>query len=96
MGTLGCINDMMQRDKENRQFRKQSSERMKETRNRLIGIGGRNDKTRNVSLEKWEKTQRQIAEKEEIDAKRLFRLKLWVLASLVLIVLLGWIVYLIF
>ena len=34
MGTLGCINDMLQRDKENRELRKLSKERLKETRNR--------------------------------------------------------------
>ena len=39
MGTLGCINDMLQRDKENRELRKLSRERLKETRNRLMGIG---------------------------------------------------------
>ena len=31
MGTLGCINDMLQRDKENRELRKLSKERLKET-----------------------------------------------------------------
>ena len=30
MGTLGCINDMLQRDKENRELRKLNKERMKE------------------------------------------------------------------
>ena len=39
MGTLGCINDMLQRDKENRELRKLSKERLKETRNRLMKIG---------------------------------------------------------
>ena len=35
MGTLGCINDMMRRDKENRELRKAGKERLNETRNRL-------------------------------------------------------------
>ena len=39
MGTLGCINDMLQRDKENRELRKLSKERLKETRHRLMKIG---------------------------------------------------------
>ena len=37
MGTLGCINDMMSRDKENRELRNRNRERMKETHDRLIG-----------------------------------------------------------
>ena len=32
MGTLGCINDMLRRDKENRELRKRGRERMHETR----------------------------------------------------------------
>ena len=35
MGTLGCINDMLQRDKENREIRKLNKERMKEHINTL-------------------------------------------------------------
>ena len=30
MGTLGCINDMLQRDKENRELRKLNRDRIKE------------------------------------------------------------------
>ena len=30
MGTLGCINDMLQRDKENRELRKRNRERLTE------------------------------------------------------------------
>lgn len=36
MGTLGCINDMMRRDKENRELRNRNRERINDTRNRLI------------------------------------------------------------
>lgn len=39
MGTLGCINDMMRRDKENRELRNRNRERMNDTRNRLIEVG---------------------------------------------------------
>ena len=35
MGTLGCIHDMMRRDKENRELRQRDRERMKETRRRM-------------------------------------------------------------
>lgn len=35
MGTLGCIHDMMRRDKENRELRRRNRERMKETRRRM-------------------------------------------------------------
>lgn len=38
MGTLGCVNDMLQRDKENRALRKIGRERMKETRRRLLKV----------------------------------------------------------
>ena len=40
MGTLGCINDMMRRDKENRELRRASPERLNETRNRLLDVKG--------------------------------------------------------
>ena len=40
MGTLGCINDMMQRDKENRELRKVGKKRMSETHGRLLGLTG--------------------------------------------------------
>ena len=36
MGTLGCINDMMRRDKENRELRKAGKKRMDETRYNLL------------------------------------------------------------
>lgn len=36
MGTLGCINDMLRRDKENRELRKLNIDRMKEHRKYLV------------------------------------------------------------
>ena len=36
MGTLGCINDMLQRDKENRELRKRNRERLTDTYHRLL------------------------------------------------------------
>ena len=38
MGTLGCINDMMRRDKENRELRKAGKECLNEIRNRLVDL----------------------------------------------------------
>lgn len=39
MGTLGCINDMMRRDKENRELRKLNRDRIKEHPKYLMGKG---------------------------------------------------------
>lgn len=36
MGTLGCINDMLQRDKENRELRKLNRDRIKEHQKYLV------------------------------------------------------------
>ena len=86
MGTLGCINDMLQRDKENRELRKLSKERLKETRNRLMKIGS-STKLPDTSVE--EKT----IEKEKADANHLSKIKL-LLAIFVLFVLLSvWLFY---
>ena len=38
MGTLGCINDMLQRDKENREIRKLGRERLKEIRRQQVSV----------------------------------------------------------
>lgn len=75
MGTLGCINDMMRRDKENRELRNRNRERMKETRDRLIEVGkGRG--LPDVSAEEIEHIRKNTVEKEKADSDKLFRLKL--------------------
>ena len=75
MGTLGCINDMMSRDKENRELRNRNRERMKETRDRLIEVGkGRG--LPDVSAEEIEHIRKNTVEKEKADSDKLFRLKL--------------------
>ena len=75
MGTLGCINDMMRRDKENRELRNRNRERMKETHNRLIEVGkGRG--LPDVSAEVIEHIRKNTVEKEKADSDKLFRLKL--------------------
>lgn len=75
MGTLGCINDIMRRDKENRELRNRNRERMKETRNRLIDVGkGRG--LPDVSAEDIDHIRKNTVEKEKADSDKLFRLKL--------------------
>lgn len=46
MGTLGCINDMLQRDKENRELRKLNKERMKEHHKYLVNKGKNTDSSK--------------------------------------------------
>ena len=60
MGTLGCINDMLQRDKENRALRKLSSGRMREYYKYRVGRKGpdRGD----VTIEEIEKIRRNTTE----------------------------------
>ena len=53
MGTLGCINDMMRRDKENRELRRASRERLNGTRNRLLDVKGKRSEC-NLSYEQLE------------------------------------------
>lgn len=54
MGTLGCIYDMMQRDKENRELRKAGKKRMNETRDSLLKLTERHLSSSGVSLEQLE------------------------------------------
>lgn len=89
MGTLGCIHDMMRRDKENRELRQRSRERMKETRRRM-GECRRTEIPPTLSVEKLEKIKKQTREKEQADRKQTFRITLYVgLIALFLILLLG-------
>lgn len=66
MGTLGCINDMLQRDKENRELRKLNRDRMKEHHKYLVGKG-KNADLSNVSIEKIEEIRKKTIEKEQSD-----------------------------
>lgn len=61
MGTLGCINNMLQRDKENRELRKLSKERLKETRNRLMKIGS-STKLPDTSVEEMKEIRKKTIE----------------------------------
>lgn len=75
MGTLGCINDMMRRDKVNRELRYRNRERMKETRDRLIEVG-KGRELPDVSAEDIDYIRKNTVEKEKNDNDRLFRIKL--------------------
>lgn len=92
MGTLGCINDMLQRDKENRELRKLSRERLKETRNRLMEIGD-GTKLPDISVEEMEEIRRKTLEKEDADNKHLFKAKLLIAVCTLFIFFLVWLLY---
>lgn len=62
MGTLGCIHDMMRRDKENRELRQRDRERMKETRRRMTECR-HTEIPPTLSVEKLEKIKKQTQEK---------------------------------
>ena len=83
MGTLGCINDMMRRDKENRELRRASRERLNETRNRLLDV-----KECNVSYEQLEHIAHETREWEEKERNSFLKGKLVFITLLAGIVLL--------
>lgn len=91
MGTLGCINDMMRRDKENRELRKQNRARMQDTHQRLLEIG-RGRALPDISPESFEEIRKKTNEKESQDKERLFRAKLVFLLLLWVIGILVWLV----
>lgn len=92
MGTLGCINDMMRRDKENRELRKLNSERIKEHHKYLMGKGKNVDLPK-MSVEKLEEIHKKTLEKEELDKASIFKAKLVILTSTLFLFLLCWILY---
>ncbi|WP_300764654.1 hypothetical protein [uncultured Bacteroides sp.] len=75
MGTLGCINDMMRRDKENRELRNRNRERINDTRNRLIEVGKKCELP-DMSAGSIDHIRKNTVEKERADNDKLFRLKL--------------------
>lgn len=84
MGTLGCINDMLRRDKENRELRKRSKECLSETHNRLLHTARKSDRA-DVSLEHLERVTRQLKEREELEHKSFFRGRIFFLLIVLLI-----------
>ena len=91
MGTLGCINDMMRRDKENRDLRKRNRERINETRDRLIKVGKGVDISK-ISIEQMEEIRKKTIEKEKLDNKKLFRFMLLFLLFGILAVFILWLI----
>ena len=89
MGTLGCIHDMMRRDKENRELRQRSRERMRETRRRMTECQHK-EIPPTLSVEKLEEIKRRTQEKEQADRKQALQITLYVgLIALLLLLLLG-------
>lgn len=95
MGTLGCINDMLRRDKENRELRRISKDRLNDTRNRLIDLNKKGQPS-NITLEKLEKNRAEALEKEISDSHLLFKSKLKMLGLILIIALIAWIVFILF
>ena len=89
MGTLGCINDMLQRDKENRKLRKRNRERLAETRNRLLDIGKKTD-DHPINVEQLDDIRRKTLEKEEQDKAAYLKVMLSVGVGAAVLLLLGW------
>lgn len=89
MGTLGCINDMQQRDKENRELRKRNRERLSDTYHRLLDTRKSTDLSQ-VTLEKMEDIRRKTLEKEELDKAVYFKAMLYISIGAGLILLLVW------
>ncbi|EJX00558.1 hypothetical protein EVA_11310 [gut metagenome] len=89
MGTLGCINDMLQRDKENRELRRRNRERLAETRNRLLEIGKETDYT-NLSVKQLEDIRRKTQEKEALEKTARFKTMVCLSLVMALILLLVW------
>lgn len=92
MGTLGCINDMLQRDKENRELRKLNRDRMKEHHKYLVNKGNGVDLS-NISIEKLEDIRKNTIEKEQSDQVYLFKTYIIFTICLLLLFLLGWLCY---
>lgn len=90
MGTLGCINNMMRRDKENRELRKAGKERLNETRNRLIDLNKKGHSS-HLSLEQLEEIRIKTQEKEEAETNQLFKIKLIMLGIVLISGVLVWI-----
>ena len=92
MGTLGCINDMMRRDKENRELRNRNRERMNDTRNRLIEVG-KGRELPDMSPDSIDHIRKNTVEKERADNEKLFRLKLKFAVIVVVALLLCYVAY---
>lgn len=72
MGTLGCINDMLQRDKENRELRKLNRDRIREHHKYLVEKGTDADLS-HISIEQLEEIRKKNLEKEKSDNASIFK-----------------------
>lgn len=95
MGTLGCINDMLRRDKENRELRKLNRDRMKEHRKYLVEKGKPSDLS-NISIEQLEEIRKKTLEKESLDNDSMFKATLLFFVSILLLFLLAIVCYMLF
>lgn len=75
MGTLGCIQDMLSRDRENRALRKANKERLKDTHQKLIDLKRHGDGPR-LTAGQLEEIIRDTREKEKEEKKALITLKI--------------------
>lgn len=94
MGTLGCINDMMRRDKENRELRKAGKKRMDKTRYNLLKLTGKHRPTSDVSLEQLEQIHAEIKARKEWEQEYFFRGKLLFAIIIIAVLLAGGLIYL--
>ena len=89
MGTLGCINDMLQRDKENQELRKRNRERLTDTYHRLLDSEKNTDLSQ-MTIEKMEDIRRKTLEKEEPDKVSAFKIMLYYATGAALLVIPDW------
>jgi hypothetical protein len=89
-----CINDMLQRDKENRALRKLSRGRMREHYKYLVKRKG--PERADVTIEEIEEIRRNTTEKELSDKEHLFRAKTILAACALVLLLLGVLCYKLF
>lgn len=75
MGTLGCVDDMRRRDKENRELRRVSRERLNETRNRLMDIKSKRSSS-DMSHEKMDRILHEGREWRRKESDSFFKGKL--------------------
>ena len=95
MGTLGCINDMLRRDKENRELRKCSRERMQETRKKLLETRKMQTNSQ-LSAEEIDSIRGKIVEKEEHDKNQAFKVKVEMMVLCLCLFLLLYLVFSLF
>lgn len=89
MGTLGCINDMLQRDKEDRALRKRNRERLTDTRNRLMEVGKRTDYS-HMTPEKLEDIRQKTQEKEELDKASSYKMLIYFgIGTIIILLMIG-------